>query len=207
MSNPARRRARAARYGSRQPTRMTEYQRNRQAEQPRGEVKLHAHLHNLNLDTAIDLDEAGAFDGLPCQLCRAAIEYSEDLGDWQHHATKRAGCTGGRGVATPPDWYTGEPVLGEAFDLVEEETLDLTDDDAHMQRLAEEDRNATPEPAPARPPRVDGNPYETDFAHGIVAGLQHKPIYQATVPADEIRRRRRRNSAARRARRSNRSAA
>ncbi|ORA24933.1 hypothetical protein BST13_33740 [Mycobacterium aquaticum] len=190
---------------------MTEYQRNRQAEQPRGAVKVHAHLHGLTLNDAVYLYEAGAFEGIPCAVtgCGQAIEWSGEVDEWQHHATKLVRCAGNRGVATPPDWYVGDPVLDEAFE-------DLTADDGLAQDLAE----ATPfeereqigeaiarESAEAhaahrrRPPRVDGDPYDTEFARGIMAGLQHKPIYQGTVQTDEIERRRLRNRDANRARR------
>ncbi|WP_319456913.1 MULTISPECIES: hypothetical protein [unclassified Mycobacterium] len=237
MSNsPARRQRRAARFGHRQPTRMTEYQRNRQAEQPRAEVKVHAHLHGLDLNAAVELDEAGAFEGLPCEVCDAAIEWSSDLNEFQHHATKAIRCAGGRGKATPPDWYAGEPVLDEAFeDLAADDHLaeDLTAGMGQPDRVCRTcgctdsaacdtaagpcgwhtkyDDNtgictACPAPAaePATPPRA--NPYDTEFAHAIAAGLQHKTVYQGTVHPDEIERRRLRNRDANRSRRANRRA-
>jgi hypothetical protein len=199
MSNPARQARRAARHGHRQPTRMTEYQRNRQAEQPRGEVKVHAHLHGLDLNAAAELDEAGAFEGLPCRTCGQAIEWSPDLDDWQHHATKFVRCAGDRGAASPPDWYAGEevPELGE----------DLAADDAPDEIDWAEEAAAEAKPErPAKPPRVDGNPYDTEFARGVMVGLQAKALYQGTVHADEVERRRLRNRDANRARRANRRA-
>ncbi len=217
-SNPARRHRRAMRHGHRQPTRMTEYQRNRQAEQPRGEVKVHAHLHGLSLNAAVELDEAGAFEGLPCEVCGQAIEWSADTNEFQHHATKRVACRRGtnsrtvRGVATPPDWYTGEPVLlDEAFDPTADdgEPLDLTADPAAEVTFGEAiAAKATAEQAErnAKPPRVDGNPYDTELARAVMAGLQNKATYQGTVPADEVERRRLRNRDANRARRANRRA-
>jgi hypothetical protein len=202
-SNPARRQRRAMRFGHRAPTRMTEYQRARQAEQPRGEVKVHAHLHGLDLNTAAELDEAGAFEGIPCATCDQAIEWSADLAGWQHHATKFVRCSGDRGKATPPDWYVGDPVLDEAFDLAADDGLaeDLPDGDLDAGDPPAE------EPAPRRRGReVDGNPYDTEFARGVMAGLQNKPVYQGTVHADEVERRRLRNRDANRARRANRRA-
>ncbi|GJJ24109.1 hypothetical protein [Mycolicibacterium mageritense] len=204
-SNPARRQRRAMRYGHRRPTRMTEYQRNRQAEQPPGEVKVHAHLHGLTINAAVELYEAGAFEGIPCAVtgCGQAIEWSSDLNGWQHHATKIARCSRGRGYATPPDWYVGEPVLDEAYDLAADDNLaednlttesDISAKDFHADVTPEE-------PAPRRRPRVDGNPYDTEFARGVMAGLQDKAVYQGTVPADEVERRRLRNRDANRARR------
>ncbi|QEA10822.1 hypothetical protein [Mycobacterium phage Weirdo19] len=188
---------------------MTEYQRNRQAEAPRGEVKVHAHLHGLDINAAVELDEAGAFGGLPCEHCQAAIEWSLDTDEWQHHATKNVRCRNRRTVATPPDWYTGQAVEVDDEEAVDEtaETLDLTDEAVvydEATRLAEP--HPVEDPAPAKPPRVDGNPYDTEFARGVMAGLQHKPTYQGTVPADEVERRRLRNRDANRARRANRRA-
>lgn len=185
-NNPARRRRRAMQHGQRKPTRMTEYQRNRQAEAPPSSLKLHAHLHGLDLNALAEQYEAGVFEAIPCQVdgCGEAIEWNEDLDAWQHHATRLVRCAGDRGVATPPE------------DEAEEE---LDDDDAHMQRLADEANAA--EPAPAKPPRVDGNPYDTEFARGVLMGLQDKPTYQGSVHVDEVERRRLRNRDAKRARR------
>lgn len=201
-SNPARRNRRAVRYGKRQPTRMTDYQRTRQAEQPRGEVKVHAHLHGLDLNAAAELDEAGAFEGLPCLVCDAAIEFSTELDDWQHHATKLVRCAGDRGFATPPDWYAGEPVLDEAFDLAADDGL--AEDLASAEPEPEPEAEAAVVPRRRRP--VDGNPYDTEFARGVMAGLQNKTVYQGTVPVDEVEHRRLRNRDANRARRANRRA-
>lgn len=210
-SNPARRARRAQRHGHRQPTRMTEYQRNRQAEGPRGEVRVHAHLHGLDLNAAVELDEAGAFEGLPCVNCEAAIEWSSELDEWQHHATKRMRCTGGRGRATPPDWYAGEPVLDEVFDdLASDDGLAEELDDApefdEAMALAEDANAAEPEPRRKRRRGPDGNPYDTEFARGVMVGLQTKAVYQGTVHPDEVERRRLRNRDANRARRERRRA-
>lgn len=211
-SNPGRRHRRAARFGNRQPTRMTEYQRHRQAEQPRGEVKVHAHLHGLDLNAAVELDEAGAFEGIPCAVdgCGQAIEYSSELDAWQHHATKRIRCGGGRGEATPPDWYAGEPILDDVFeDLVADDGLaeELADAPLFDDPLTEPEEEPQQTAAPRRGRRVDGNPYDTEFARGVLAGLQLKPVYlKGTVPDDEVERRRLRNRDANRARRASRRA-
>lgn len=44
----------------------------------------------------------------------------------------------------------------------------------------------------------------TNFAKGLVLGLQHKPLYYGTVPAAEVDRRRTKGKAARVARKVNR---
>ena len=203
-ANPARRMRRAARR-HRQPTRMSEYQRNRQSEAPRGIVKVHAHLHGLDINDAVALDEAGAFEGVPCLNCEQAIEWSDDFGDFQHHATKSTRCSGGRGVATPPDWYTGAPVLDEAYDLTDdgEAAEDLT---AGEPDIADFTNVEDDEPAPPRRRHIDGDPYDTEFARGVLTGLQGKPTYQGSVHADEVEHRRRRNRDANRACRANRRA-
>lgn len=204
-ANPARRMRRAARR-HRQPTRMSEYQRNQQLSAPRGIVKVHAHLHGLDINDAVALDEAGAFEGVPCLNCEQAIEWSDDFGEFQHHATKNPRCTGGRGVATPPDWYTGDPVLEESLD-------DLTDYDGFDEDLTAGEPDIADfsnvdddEPAPPRRRHIDGDPYDTEFARGVLTGLQGKPTYQGSVHADEVERRRLRNRDANRARRANRRA-
>lgn len=210
-TNPARRMRRAARRQN-QPTRMSEYQRNRQAEEPRGIVKVHAHLHGLDINAAVELDEAGAFEGVPCATpgCGQAIEWSAELGEFQHHANKRRACKGG-GKATPPDWYTGDPVMDEAFeDLTADDDLaeNLTDEYPREQigeTIERENAEALAE-RKRKPSRVDGDPYDTEFARGVLAGLQNKPVYQHTVQDDERESRRRRNRDANRARRANRRA-
>ena len=173
-SNPGRRARRAARYGHRQPTRMTEYQRNRQGEAPSGRLKVHAHLHDLDLNALAEHDEAGVFEAVACQVdgCAEAIEWNEDLEAWQHHSTRLVRCAGDRGVATPPE-------------------LDEPDEDP--------DEWTPPEPRPGRD--IDGNPYDTEFARGVLMGLQDKPTYQGSVHVDEVDRRRLRNRDAKRARR------
>ncbi len=197
-ANPARRMRRAARR-HRQPTRMSEYQRNQQLDAPRGIVKVHAHLHGLDINDAVALDEAGAFEGIPCLVCEQAIEWSDELGDFQHHATKSTRCAAGRGVATPPDWYAGEPV--------DETVEDLTADDQIAEEVDETaSKPAVEDRAGRRRFCIDGDPYDTEFARGVLAGLQHKPTYQGSVHADEVERRRLRNRDANRARRANRRA-
>ena len=175
-SNPARRARRANRYGHRQPTRMTEYQRARQAEAPSGRLKVHAHLHDLDLNALAEQVDAGVFEAIACQVdgCGEAIEYNDELEAWQHHATRLVQCAGGRGRATPPE----------------------EDDDDE-----DEDESEDLEPRAGRPSRVDGNPYDSEFARGVLLGLQDKPTYQGSVPVDEVERRRLRNRDAKRARR------
>ena len=148
-SNPARRQRRAARQ-VRQPTRMTEYQRDRQAEEPRGLVRVHAHLTGMSLAEAVEADEASRYD---------------------------------------PDLDSD----GESDIRSGDSTADVTPAVARKAK-------------PAKPPRVDGNPYDTEFARLITAGLQTKSIYQDSVQDDVIHRRRVRNRAARRARRIGRAA-
>jgi hypothetical protein len=138
---------------------------------------VHAHLHGLDLNALAEHDEgAGVFEAVACQVdgCGEAIEWNEDLEAWQHHATRLVRCAGDRGVATPPD-----------------------DDDEDEDES--EDEWAPPAPRAGR--QIDGNPYDTEFAHGIMLGLQDKPVYQGTVQVDEVSRRRLRNRDAKRARR------
>lgn len=179
-SNPARRALRAHKHGRRRPTRMTEYQRNRQAEAPSGRLKVHAHLHNLDLNALAEFGEPGVYEGVACQVdgCGEAIEWNEDLEAWQHHATRLVRCAGDRGVATPPE---------EAY----------PDDDDEL----DDDEAPAGEPKAPRGREVDGNPYDTEFARGVLLGLQDKPTYQGTVQIDEVSRRRLRNRDAKRARR------
>ena len=175
-SNPGRRARRAAKFGHRQPTRMTEYQRNRQAEAPSGRLKVHAHLHNLDLNVLAEQIDAGVFEAIACQVdgCGEAIEWNDELEAWQHHGTRLVRCAGDRGVATPPD----------------------DEDDVEDEANAEE-----PQRAPESNRRVDGNPFDSEFARGVLLGLQDKPTYQGSVPVDEVERRRLRNRDAKRARR------
>lgn len=177
-SNPARRAGRAARFGPRQPTRMTEYQRNRQAEEPSGRLKVHAHLHGLDLNTLAENEEAGVFEAIACEVdgCGEAIEWNGHV--WQHHATRLVHCAGNRGVATPPP----------------DEDDDEPDDDDEPRMRERRGRE------------VDGNPYDTEFARGVLMGLQDKPTYQGSVHVDEVGRRRLRTRDAKRARRLNRRA-
>ncbi len=77
-------------------------------------------------------------------------------------------------------------------------------------RYFDEDMNELPappaaEPAP-KPPRVDGNPYGTEFAAGVLHGMQFKPVYQGDVDPEIVRQRRARNKVAARSRRINRAA-
>lgn len=175
--NPGRAQRRAMRHGHRQPTRMTEYQRNRQAEAPSSRLKVHAHLHNLDLNALAEHDEAGVFEAIACQVpgCGEAIEWNGHV--WQHHGTRLVHCAGDRGVATPPD-----------------------DDEAEQDDDDEADEEV-PAPKARRHRDVDGNPYGTEFARGVLLGLQDKATYQGTVQIDEISRRRLHNRDAKRARR------
>lgn len=186
-NNPARRRRRAMQHGQRKPTRMTEYQRNRQAEAPPSSLKLHAHLHDLDLNALAEQYEAGVFEAIPCQVdgCGEAIEWNEELDAWQHHATRLVRCAGDRGVATPPEDEDEEP---------DDEPRPMTRREAREAA----DKIAGVEP---KPPRVDGNPYDTEFARGVLMGLQDKPTYQGSVHVDEVERRQLRNRDAKRARR------
>ncbi|SIF35604.1 Uncharacterised protein [Mycobacteroides abscessus subsp. abscessus] len=127
--NPSRARRRAAR-AVRQPSRMTDYQRHRQAEQLHGVDKIRDYLHDIELDISPDVlnelieDEDGA-PLPPCTVC----------GVTHHHADTE----------------------------------------------------------PVREP----NAYEL----AILGALQHKSVYQGSVPVDDIRRRRLRNRDSKRARR------
>ena len=156
-SNPARRQRRAARQ-VRQPTRMTEYQRDRQAEEPRGLVRVHAHLKGMSLADAVEADEAAA---------------ALDLAD-------------------------ADDEMPAAVDETEAAMRYARDATAGVRKAVDDLRAKI---TPAKPPRVDGNPYDTEFARLITAGLQTKAIYQDSVQDDVIHRRRVRNRAARRARR------
>lgn len=186
-SNPARRARRAHIHGHRKPTRMTEYQRNRQAEGPPSSLKLHAHLHDLDLNVLAEQYAAGVFEAIPCQVdgCGEAIEWNEDLDAWQHHGTRLVRCAGDRGVATPPP----------------DEDEDEPDDDGRPLTRREAREAYLAAHGLTKPPRVDGNPYDTEFARGVLMGLQDKPTYQGTVQIDEVSRRRLSNRDAKRARR------
>lgn len=193
-SNPARQARRASRFGQRQPTRMTEYQRDRQAEAPSSRLKVHAHLHNLDLNVLAEYTEPGVFEGVACEVdgCGEAIEWNEDLGVWQHHATRLVRCAGDRGIATPPP-EEDDDGQGDDDDEVLDEARALTRREAREAYLAAHGLT--------KPPRVDGNPYTTEFARGVLLGLQDKPTYQGTVQVDEVSRRRLHNRDAKRARR------
>lgn len=126
--NPSRARRRAAR-AVRQPSRMTDYQRHRQAEQLHGVDKIRDYLHDIELDISPD-------------VLNELIEDEDD-------------------VAAP-----------------------------------ESDGPVTHHHADTEPVR-EPNAYEL----AILGALQHKSVYQGSVPVDDIRRRRLRNRDSKRARR------
>lgn len=128
-TNPGRRLRRAQKFGLRASTRMSDYQRDRQAEGGRCDAVL-AHLGVLP-----DLDEDAPVDD-----------------------------------ATPTVTETSPPAEGQ---------------DAGQPDYTR--------------PVADRESTAYEFA--VLAALQDKPVYQQTVPADEVERRRAKNRAARKARR------
>lgn len=135
--NPSRARRRAAR-AVRRPSRMTDYQRHRQAEQLHGVDKIRDYLHDIDLEVLNELahsDTHGEQD-----VCDQVDDSAEDGAEVVHPTTHHHADT--------------EPVR-------------------------------------------EPNAYEL----AILGALQHKSVYQGSVPVDDIRRRRLRNRDSKRARR------
>lgn len=170
--NPSRARRRAAR-AVRQPARMTDYQRHRQAEQLHGVDKIRDYLHDIELDISPDVlnelieDEDGA-PLPPCTVCGLAVEWNHRDKAWQHRSTGRRRCHNADSDATPEDDVAAP----------------------------ESDSPVTHHHADTEPVR-EPNAYEL----AILGALQHKSVYQGSVPVDDIRRRRLRNRDSKRARR------
>lgn len=85
--NPSRARRRAAR-AVRQPSRMTDYQRNRQAGQLRGADKIRDYLRDIDLDVTNELEDGAVADMLIADAVEDELDSVDEPGTHYHADTE-----------------------------------------------------------------------------------------------------------------------